>query len=170
MNKIILTTKLTMDDFVKVNYHLLYRRWFMKYITGLGIFMILMIVYYYVTEPGHFETFPFYQFFFGMFVTVGMPVATYFTARRNYKSNSRISEVITYEFDSEFIQVTGESFNSKLTWEKIYRLTENTDWILIWQNRQIANVIPKRDFKPDDVQNFKDLVKNIKGPKNRLKR
>ena len=90
--------------------------------------------------------------------------------KKNYKSNGRISETINYEFDKENIQLIGESFNSTLTWEKIYSVTENKYWILIWQSRQVANVIPKRDFINGDLQTFKSIVNSHRGLKNKLRK
>ncbi|MBK7970516.1 MAG: YcxB family protein [Bacteroidetes bacterium] len=53
----------------------------------------------------------------------------------------------------------------KTTWDKICGVTESNDWILIWQNRQVANVVPKRDFKVGELQKFKDIVKSHIGLK-----
>jgi len=166
MEKIVLTTKLSIDDYIKVNYHLLYRKLVIKFMTGIGLFMLLIITFSF----NDFTSFPWFQLIFGLFLTVGLPVQVYFAAKRNYKSTGRISETIAYEFDKEHIQLTGESFNSKLTWDKIYSVTENKDWVLIWQNRQIANVVPKRDFKDGQLQAFKDIVKLQSGLKNKLKK
>jgi len=166
MEKIILTTKLSIDDFIKVSFHLLYRKLSMKVVTGMGLFILLLILFMFHS----FTEFPWYLLIFGLFLTIGQPVLVYFTAKKNYKSNERFSETINYEFDQENIQLTGESFNSKFTWDKIYSVTENKDWILIWQSRQNANVVPKRDFKVGELQIFKDIVKSQRGLKNKLKK
>ena len=166
MEKIILTTKLSFEDFIKVNYHLLYRKLSMKFMTGFGLLLLLMVTFSF----NNFKEFPWFLLIFGLFLSVGQPVLVFFTAKKNYRSNGRISETINYEFDNENIQITGESFNSKLTWNKIYSVTENKDWILIWQSRQIANVVPKRDFKNGELQAFKDILNLQVGLKNKLKK
>ena len=166
MEKIILTTKLSFNDFIKVSYHLTYRKFSMKFITGIGLLILLMIPFLF----NHFKEFPWFLLIFGLFISIGQPVLIYFTAKKNYMSNGRISETINYEFDKESIQMTGESFNSKLTWDKIYSVTENKFWILIWQNRQSANVVPKRDFKNGELQIFKNIVNSQVGLKNKLKK
>ena len=74
-----------------------------------------------------------------------------------------------YEFNDETITTTGESFSAKLTWDKIYSVTENKDWVLIWQNQQVANVLPKRDFLNEDLKTFKEIVKRQKSFKNKLR-
>lgn len=163
MDKIILTTKLSINDFIKVNYHMLYRKWAIKGMTGFGLFFILLSLF--TLMSGDFSWF---LLIFGLFLTVGLPVQVYFAAKRNYKTDGRVSETIEYLFDNEEVKIAGESFNSRLTWDKIYSVTENKNWILIWQNQQIANVVPKRDFKEDELKLFKEIVKRQIGLKNKL--
>jgi len=160
-----ITTKLSIDDYVKVNYHLLYKKWAIKGMTGFGIFFILLALITLISGPN----FSWFLFIFGLLLTVGLPIQVYFTAKRNFKSDRRIGEQIEYHFDNQEMQIVGESFNSRLTWDKIYSVTENKDWVLIWQNRQIANVVPERDFKVDDLESFKEIVRTQKGLKNKLK-
>jgi hypothetical protein len=165
MEKLTVTTQLTIDDFVRVNFHLLYRKISIKFLTGIGVFLLLSALFLLIAQ-GYFSWF---ATLFALLLIVGYPAQVYFGARQNYKSNARISEKIIYEFDEEFIQLTGESFTTKLTWEKIYRVTENKDWILIWPNRQLANVIPKTAFKEEELKAFKEIVNLQKGIKNKLK-
>jgi hypothetical protein len=165
MDKVILTTKLSIEDYIKVNYHLLNRRWPIKALTGMGIFLILLSLINLFSGDNSW-----FLLILGLFFAMGLRVSVYFNAKSSYKSDGRISETITYEFDKENIQVIGESFNSKLTWDKIYSVTENKEWVLIWQNRQIANVVPKRDFKDGELQTLKGIIKLQSGLKNKLKK
>ena len=100
----------------------------------------------------------------------GQPILVYIYARKNYNTNKRISESISYTFDKDTIQITGESFDSKFTWDKIYRVTESKNWILIWQNPQVANVVPKRDFQEEELQAFKNMVSLHSKVKNKLRK
>jgi YcxB-like protein len=158
-------TRLSVDDYIKVNYHMLYRKWAIKGMTGFGIFFILLSLFTLISGD-----FSWFLFVFGLFLTVGLRTQVYFAAKRTYKTDGRVSEKIEYLFDKEEITITGESFNSRLTWDKIYSVTENKDWVLIWQNRQIANVIPKRDIKDGELQALKDIVNSQSGLKNKLKK
>lgn len=168
MDKITLTTKLNIDDYIKVNYHLLYRKWSVRFLFGMGAFMLIMIIEIVFFEP--YTQFPWLLLIFGLFFTIGLPIIVYFTAKKVYKSNGRVSEMMIYEFDNEYFQITGESFNSKQTWNKVHSVTENKDWILIWQNQQIANVVPKRNFKGEELKLFRELVSRQTGLKNKLKK
>ncbi|MEA5402502.1 YcxB family protein [Arcicella sp. DC2W] len=154
MDKIVLITKLSIEDYIKINYHLFYRKLTVKVMTGVGVFMLISLLYAFHS----FNEFPWFQLVFGLFLTIGQPISVYFSAKKNYKTNARIGERISYEFDNENVLVTGESFEAKFSWDKIYSVTENKDWILIWQNKQVANVVPKRDFKEGELQALKNIV------------
>ncbi|MEI9957623.1 MAG: YcxB family protein [Ferruginibacter sp.] len=95
------------------------------------------------------------------------PLLTYFTAKKNYNSNQRISEAIEYQFEKDNLIIKGESFNSQLSWDKIYKVTQTKNWILIWQNSQIANPILKRDIWEGEIESLK-VILNGHGVKNNL--
>lgn len=52
----------------------------------------------------------------------------------------------------------GESFNSQLSWDKIYKVTKTKNWLLIWQNRQIANPIPIEDIGEEQISDLKKIL------------
>jgi hypothetical protein len=162
--KLTFQTQLNREDYVKVSYHITYRKFAMKFMTGLGIFMMVLGLFLFIVEG----TFSWFVMLFAFYLAVGLPLMIKFSARRNYRSNKRISEKIRYDIDREFIELTGDSFTSKLTWDKVYNVTETKEWLLIWQNSQVANVVPKRDLKEDEIQVFKSIVKGQKGIKNEL--
>lgn len=78
MDKIVLTTKLSIEDYIKVSYHLLYRKWAIKFMTGIGLFMLILILFLFDS----FTQFPWFQLMFGLFLTVGLPISVYFSAKK----------------------------------------------------------------------------------------
>ena len=101
-------------------------------------------------------------------VLVGLPAITAYMAKRNYQNNQRITETITYNFLEDCLEISGESFTSKLSWDKFYKVTETKNWILIWQSSRMANVLPKRDVWEGEQQQLKELLMRHK-VKNNLK-
>lgn len=158
-----ISTKLSIDDYVKVNYYILYRKWAIKGMTGLGFFFILLSLFSLALGD-----FAWFLLVFGLFLTAGLRIQVYFAALRTYKTDGRVSENINYSFDNNEIRITGESFNSRLTWNKIYSVTENKDYVLIWQNQLIANAIPKRDFRENEFASFKQIVNEQTNIKNKI--
>jgi hypothetical protein len=148
-------TKLSLEDYIKVNYHIFFSRWQIKGIIGLGIFQMVLCLPMLLT--GNFSCF---FLSIGLFFTMGPRAFVYFTAKGTFTSDARASERLEYEFDHQEIKIKGESFSTNLTWEKVYKVTETKDWFLIWHNRIIANVVFKRGFMENDLSAFKTLVKS----------
>ena len=167
MDKVVLTTKLSVEDYIKVSLHTLYGKLAIKVMFGIGCFMLLMVVVLLFKDG--FTLFFWLRLLFGLLLTVGLPAQVYFAARRGYKANPRINETIKYEFDRDYVQIIGESFDSKLTWDKMYSVTENKDFVLLWPNKQMVNVLPKRDFKSNELRAFKEMVKSLPKLENKLK-
>jgi hypothetical protein len=161
MDKINVTTKLTFEDFRKVNFYFLYRKTGTKVALAIGTILLLIIGFSYATGTTLFTQFPIIPFALALVMTVFPPYSVFRTARKNYDSNKMINERIEYEFDKEQISISGESFHSKLSWDKIYELSTTKSWFLVWQNRQIANVIPRRDISDKQIESIKALVKDI---------
>lgn len=153
-------SKLTEQDFINVNFVLLYSKISMKIFTGIIIFFLIISV----MTTFLFSKISYSQIFVFIFMLSAIPILTYFTAKKNFVASQRISETIEYQFDKDNMFVKGESFTSQLTWNKIYKVTQTKNWILIWQNRQIANPIPKKDILEGKIEDLKKILKehNVK--------
>jgi hypothetical protein len=165
MSKICINTKLTQDDYIKVSLLIVYSK---RLFIALGIAGILMLIGVPFAAM-HFSSFPTAELVCGIIFTVGFPAMTYFNARKNFRVNKRISEAVRYEMDETNIIVTGESFNSTLSWDKIYSVTENKKYVLIWLNPIVASAIPKQNFSVESLANFKEIVRKQSQLKNKLK-
>ena len=106
-------------------------------------------------------------FFFPLIILI-LPFSIYRNAKKNFESTPRIQEKINYEFTNEQIKISGESFTTELTWEKTYKVLELKNWILIYQNPRVANVIPKEAFG-NNLGEFRELVRSKPFIKQKLK-
>ncbi len=154
----VIKSKLTKQDFIKLNFILLYGKLSMKLYTvfiALGILTAIGVAMFY-----QFNSF---IYVIGPFVMlIALPLLTYFGAVRNYTANNRITETIEYHFDNEYLSLKGESFNSQLSWGKIYKVTHIKNWILIWQNKQVSNPIPKGNISEEQIGELKAILNNNK--------
>ena len=160
MDNLSITTKLTFDDFRKVNFYFLYRKTASKISLVLGTILLLVIIIPYATGTTFWTQFPAIPLAIALLLTVLSPYSVFRTARKNYDSNEMINEKITYEFDKDTIAISGESFHSKLSWDMLYEVKLTKTWFLIWQTRQVANVIPRRDITDSQIELIKELVKD----------
>lgn len=87
-----------------------------------------------------------------------------YSLKKAYQKNYRASENIEYNFTDAHLLITGESFTSEMTWNKIYKVTKTKNWLLVWQSSQIANAIPLRLVSSEDLSELKDIIQknNIK--------
>ena len=149
-----IVTQLTEGDIIRFNFYILYRKWIIRIITGLMILTLLFIFLFpELAKPGmpNALIFPF-------FFLVVLPVMVYIGAKRTFKNNSRMHEQIEYVFDDQNLIINGESFNTTMTWDKIYRVTKTKRWILIWQSRNLANLVPLTDISADDIASLKGIL------------
>lgn len=152
----VIKTKLTEKDFVNVNLVLLYKKWVMRLLTAFGLLALLIYIAGFFVNGLMDRSLS--SLIFPAMVLVGLPALTAYQAKRNYQTNLRISETITYNFSDDFLEISGDSFTSKLSWEKFYKVTETKNWILIWQNSRVANVLPKRDVWEGEQHQLKELL------------
>lgn len=127
----------------------------MKLLSGIGVLMLVTaIVSTFVMPIGGSSA----QWIFALATLVVLPAITYWSSQKNFVSDKRISEVIIYRFSPGHLEIIGESFQSTSTWDKIHKVTKSWNWILIWQNEQIANAIPRRDITEGDLLELKNIL------------
>ena len=151
----IIKTQLTRKDFVQVNLILLYKRFTPKLLTIGGIVFLALFIFAGGFNSPHFNASTLLAPVFMMGI---LPFVTFLTARSNYSSNKRITETIEYEFGNDNLAIKGESFSSQLSWNKIYKVSKLKNFILIFQTKQIANVIPRRDVWEGDITKLKEIL------------
>lgn len=155
----IINTQLTESDFIRVNFTILYKKAFVKFITLMAFFALIISVIGNIQFPG---TTSLSQIMLPILILVILPLITYNSARKNFKTNKRINEPVEYSIDDKIISLKGESFNAQLSWEKIYKVNKTKEWILIWQNKQVANVIPRRNITDSQIAILKNIISNYK--------
>ncbi len=159
--QIIVTTNLSLNEFVKACYYLTYKRWFIRFITFIGWSSIILWIANFADIRG---------LIFGIIFAIGVPFVLYISFRKNYFSNNnRISEDITYTFDNESINIKGKTFNSSFTWDNIYMVAESKRWLLLYQNKYAVNIIPKDKILKEDIEALKSIIMNYKSVKNKFK-
>ena len=132
----------------------------MKVILCVGFAMVVWILSYYV----HFLPVPkpqIYQYITLILITVIQPITIYWTIKRNYDSSNHLRERLEIELLPKEIKVQGESFYTEIKWEKIFKIDEETNWFLIYQNNLSAIIIPRKEFSTAQVEEFKTILTAI---------
>ena len=170
MQKIEIKSKLTLKKYIRLMFIFTYRRIGNIFFSLFGIVMIVNALLYFFGIFKASGTSPYVQFFTGLIVISVTPLTIYYTAKRNFNTNKRLKESMTYLFDEENIEVVGESFNSTMSWSTTYKVLEMNDYILIYQSKLIANIISKDSINHKQLKDFKSLLLSIPGLKLKLKK
>lgn len=165
MERIRITTKLTFSDFRKVNFFLLYRKKATRVSLILGLILLLVVFIHYVIGAPFWTQFPTIPLAIAFALTVFPPYSVLRNAKKSYESNKMGNEVITYEIDKTTISISGESFNSSVSWDKLYQVEVTKSWLLIWQTREVVNVIPRQDISDDQLEMFREMITHNKSVK-----
>lgn len=158
----IIETKIDFKKYIKLMYILTYRRKLMIYTSILG-FLLLIISIFYFFGIIEMTEFPWIPILTGIVINIVMPISVYYTSRKAYFTNARLQEKIVYEITQDLIIITGESFNSQMTWDKTYKVLELKEWFLIYHNKLSANIISKERIG-NQAQELREIIKrqNIK--------
>lgn len=147
-------TKLTEKDYVNATFVILFSRKTTR---------IFVVIFCLIAFPGSIINIAIGKPDFSLLISplivlVILPSLLYFTTKRSFSNNPRVNETIEYQFEPEMLVIKGESFSSQLTWNKIPKVILTKNWLLIWQNRQIANAIPRRDVWDGEINELKGIL------------
>ena len=154
----VIKTKLTEKDFIKVNFIILYSRPLFRIIFIIMAISFILGIVSVIVPKTFVGEFSISRIIIPFFVITFLPAITFFAAKKNYSSNKRIKELIEYKFEKDYLIIKGESFNSQLTWDKLYKVTQTKKWIFIWQSRQTANAIHKSDILDGEMNELKQIL------------
>ncbi|PCI92882.1 MAG: hypothetical protein COB15_17195 [Flavobacteriales bacterium] len=163
--------KLESSEYVKCIMNMTYRKPMMIIILIIGFFnLIWSALYLFPSASILFEGPPYMALAFGIGLIIISPASIYFGTKRNFNSNPRVSEPIEYKFTNDEIDMTGESFNSSMTWDKIFMLKETNSHVLIYHDQLIAQFINKKSLTPEQLNFFRSMVSRFPSIKNKMKK
>jgi hypothetical protein len=153
--EIIITSRLIFKDYLKFNF---------SHITSQPIFIYLFLVViipnalYGIADFSHSLLNTTLGTIF-LFLFLLLPFITYISSKSHFNSNKRLTENIVYIINEDTISIKGESFNSMLTWNKVYKTRETKNAFLVYESNLSALIIPKRFFKnEEDIQLFRNII------------
>ena len=151
-------TQLTLSAYRSFLFRQSYRNPFVLYVmagTAIGLTLVLLQVF------GVMMIFPngvAAPLFMSLAILLVSPVTIYWSAGRNYRSNQRLAERMTYTFTEDDIHIQGDSFSTQMSWNKVHKVALLGNWVLIYSSRQVANIISVSDFG-SHIDEFSALVK-----------
>ncbi|MEL6253130.1 MAG: YcxB family protein [Bacteroidota bacterium] len=157
MKKIEIESQINEKEYIKLMYTITYRRPIMIILTVVGVFMLFLGIRYVIVFD-KWEDIPFQMLIFGFAISILLPIFMYWSSKRSFNATPRIREKMIYTFDTEEIHILGESFNSSMSWDKVFKIRETKEWLLLYQNKIVANLIPKSSFSTEEYSALKEII------------
>lgn len=163
MNIIICDYQLSVNDLVKFQLSSTFRKPMIIFLIVIAVLMLLTVLMHFLTENGLYDSPPFFQIIFSFFTLVFLPIITVVQAKRMYQANPRFQFPIRIVLSPDFILMTGKGFESKMEWDGIFKIREDKHFIKIYSQKQIVQLVPKRNIMDDTLEDIRHLFSGIEG-------
>jgi hypothetical protein len=160
-----ITIALSLKEYRRVVFFLVYRNLSIKILTGIGFAIILLSL----VSIGS-DNFQYQGLLVGGVMAGLLPLFVHFNANKQYSSNNRLKEEMVYEIEKEKVKIKGSTFSTEWNWDAIFKLEETKKWFLIWQDAQQVNVLPKKAFTQDQLYELRERIVEALGPKAKLRK
>ncbi|TWJ00019.1 hypothetical protein JN11_02434 [Mucilaginibacter frigoritolerans] len=155
MNEFSITYKISLKEYIQLNFAMLYKGLYNKaiaiitvlYLCFSGISLLLHIGQHYndnLYSAGNLIC----------IVAAVTPILSLIMAYIGYSSNKTLQEEITTTFREQDITQSAETFTATFKWDKIYKVIILGNWLLIYKSKIIANFVK---FKTEDKPNIEAL-------------
>ncbi|OCX50274.1 hypothetical protein BEL04_23480 [Mucilaginibacter sp. PPCGB 2223] len=151
---------MTYPEFRKLNFKILYAKKWVVIISAFAVLFILasiimnMVHYYTILDSDYYS--------FGVILVtmaITLPVTILLIAKRSFKSNLMVQELIAYEFSDEGVKVKGESFSSDYKWSKLHKVAITNDWLLLYPSKMLAIFVKTNEVSAENLEQLKHLFK-----------
>jgi hypothetical protein len=150
----IIKTKLTEKDYINASIAILFARSYTRNLLSIVGVIILINIISGIVRTGLVMA----NLLPPILIFAIFPAVFYFSVKKGYSSNKRMNESIEYNFMQNDLIITGESFKTELSWNKVYKVAKSSKWLLIWQSRQIANAIPINSIAEEELTKLKIIL------------
>lgn len=155
-----LKIKITLQDYRRLNFLLVYRRPMTVILSFIGIINIIAFLIYLCSNFGNFLTNPIFNLVFGIGLTIVTPASIYYSSKKIFNTNKYLQEESIWTISEEKVKIKGKSFESEYNWSNVYKIKKIKNWTIIYQDRIIANFIPMKSFKThEDIELFWEYVR-----------
>ncbi|PWJ44564.1 YcxB family protein [Sediminitomix flava] len=81
--------------------------------------------------------------------------------RRTFYTNKIFQEEIQYTLTNQSIDMKGDTFESVINWERFIQISEDKNYILLYQDHIIATFLDKKMFSSDELILFRSFLDSL---------
>ena len=161
MNDFSIQQQLTLKEYRKVYYTLLYSKIWVICITVFSALYLIATGILLFTKNYAILGNDSYQYGATLtIITILLPLLSLLTVSMNFKRAYRLDEPTTYQFSDHGFTSTAESYNCKTDWKNIYKVRIIKGWLVLYHNRQAANLVKLTPKDEVNIEALKAFLKN----------
>lgn len=159
---ITLSSKITLRDYIKLNFILVYKKTMSIVILLFGFINMIVFAKYLLYDFNSSE-FPLLNFIFGITIVILMPLALYLYSTKFYKSHIAPNGTIDWTINENQIILESQKNTEVLDWGKIQKIHRINNYIIIYKSMNFSYFINNNSFKTnDDYAKFWEYAFNKK--------
>jgi hypothetical protein len=158
--------QLNAKDYVEANRaHLRTSRGFLILrIFGVGLLTLTLVLFAVRPTRDTFMNVAPAVVFSGLLISVSFWVPL--QARRQFTKNPQLGRTSEWNIEEDRIRITTAVSDATVNWELFHRATETKNSFVLYQQSNLINIVPKRAFNTDELDQFRELL-NRRVPQNR---
>lgn len=99
-------------------------------------------------------------------VFILLPSLTLIQINKSYKTNKFLNEPLEFQITNNYLQITGQSFNTLLYWNHFHKMKETEKFWLFFPENYTMILLKKEMFSPNELKLFNEFVSSLNISKN----
>jgi len=91
-----------------------------------------------------------------------IPLRIYLKIKKAYSSNPFASEEINWTISELGIAFKQGSVSSKIGWDRITKISDSKEWIMLWYNKKPSLCFQKCFLTSDQINDFKKIIHQMR--------
>ncbi|MFL0268702.1 YcxB family protein [Candidatus Clostridium radicumherbarum] len=155
-----LQVSFTKEEYIAINYKLYYTSPTVIIMAAIGILLIIS----YIIAPISNGSNALIRLFIGLFLAIILPIMLYFKLVKSFEKDASFKQEYTYSIYEDCYIIQNESTEHRVLWSDLVKAKELKTAFLLYETEYIAQILPKRIFKEDEVKMniLRDRINNMK--------
>lgn len=90
-----------------------------------------------------------------------IPLLTLRQVKNVYQTNKIFHEQLNYTLDNDAVHLKSETIDSTILWTRFHKIKETKNFFLLYSDKIVANLLPKKEFEDKEIESFRKLAKSL---------
>jgi len=158
MEPITFTSKTEYKDYLKFAFLRYSQYWPIWIIYCIGVCLVLNSLFDDSTSQNNDAII----IFASILVMIIIPLRIYLRIRKAYRSNPFADTEIHWTISESSVAFKQGSVTSEIGWDRISKISDNKEWIMLWYNKKPALCFQKRFLLLEQIADFKKIIHQMR--------